>query len=190
MGLIGLVATYGYFIIFLGGLFEGEIFLILGGLAAHEAFLSLPLVLLFASLGALIGDTTCFLLGRYFGEAMLKRWPSLQKYRDLSQDLVNRNVEMIVVLLRFMYGFRNFVFFSLGMSEIKASKFLLYNSFAVIIWVALIGSVGYLFGDVLQVLIGNIKAFEFRIIAAVGLFIFILVLGFGSFKLALKRFFQ
>ena len=61
MTLINFISSYGYIAVFLGGIFEGETVLILGGLAAYGEFLKLPYVFIFALAGALISDWSWFL---------------------------------------------------------------------------------------------------------------------------------
>ena len=48
--LIPFIVAYGYPAIFLGGIFEGESMILIGGLAAYEGYLSLPLIYLYAVL--------------------------------------------------------------------------------------------------------------------------------------------
>ena len=84
-----LIAKYGYFVIFIGGVIEGGMVLVFGGLAAHERYLFLPFVILFAFLGALVSDFTFFYLGRRHGRGILLRWPHISKYTKKPQELVH-----------------------------------------------------------------------------------------------------
>ena len=66
-----LIRQYGYFAVLLGTFFEGETVLILGGIAAQQGHLRLPLVLLFAFLefGASVGqplDPKCERLQKWY----------------------------------------------------------------------------------------------------------------------------
>jgi membrane protein DedA with SNARE-associated domain len=74
-----LIQSYGYLAILIGTLFEGETILVLGGFAAHRGHLSLPVVVLVAFAGSLLGDQTMFWVGHIYGGALLRRWPSLQR---------------------------------------------------------------------------------------------------------------
>ena len=57
------VQNYGYGALFLGTLLEGETVLILAGLMAHMGLMKLPLVVLVALLGSVLGDQFYFFLG-------------------------------------------------------------------------------------------------------------------------------
>ncbi len=67
LDLNALIAAYGYWVIFLGCLLEGETVLILGGMAAHQGALQLLQVIGLATLGGMLGDQLLFWTGRYSG---------------------------------------------------------------------------------------------------------------------------
>jgi membrane protein DedA with SNARE-associated domain len=71
-----------------------------------------------------------------------------------------------------MYGFRHIVPFSLGMTTFPVKKFVFFNSLGAILWVTVFGSLGFLFGDILEVAFGHIKRYELSLIVLV-VFIFI-----------------
>lgn len=62
--------------IFAGFLFPGEVVVLLGGVLANEQRLSLWAVILAGSLGAIIGDSIGYEVGRHFGERLLARLPA------------------------------------------------------------------------------------------------------------------
>ena len=56
MSLVELIATYGYYAVFLGAFIEGETVLILAGIAAHRGYLDLTTVIGVAFAGGWLGD--------------------------------------------------------------------------------------------------------------------------------------
>lgn len=170
--MIHLIITYGYLVVFLVSIFEGESMLILGGFAVYEGYLSLGPLFLAAFLGAVTGDTAWFLLGRYKGHKLMHKYEWFRKYMGKPLKVIHAKPEVTAFALRFMYGFRHIIPFGLGMSSLSIKKFIFWNFSAAILWVLLIGSVGYMFGDLLEEILGNIKRYEFGIIAVV-----ILVIG-------------
>jgi len=60
LDLNALLATYGYWVVFIGCLLEGETVLILGGMAAHQQVLQLWPVMAWASVGGMLGDQMLF----------------------------------------------------------------------------------------------------------------------------------
>ncbi|MEK7552289.1 MAG: DedA family protein [Patescibacteria group bacterium] len=159
-----LILTYGYPFIFLGSMLEGEVVLVLGGLVAYAGILKLHFILLFAILGAITADICWFMIGRKKGIRIFEKYPWLEKLSRKPQAMIHKNPKVVSFLMRFMYGFRNVVPLSLGMSSIKTSTFILYNSLGAVIWVLVIGLAGYFFGDIMEVFIGRLRHNEFRII--------------------------
>ena len=171
------VDTYGYVAILIGSFLEGETILVLGGLAAHTGYLHLPFVILTAFVGTLCGDQLFFLLGRWRSDAFLKRRPAWNARVEKAQRLLDRFRIPIILGFRFFYGLRTVTPFVIGMSKIPTARFVVINALGAMIWAIVVGTGGYLFGDALEILIGNIKHHElkvFGVIAAIGTVIWVI----------------
>ncbi|MBU6431404.1 MAG: DedA family protein [Patescibacteria group bacterium] len=164
MSLISFIISYGYIAVFFGGIFEGEAVLILGGLAAYGGFLKLPLVLFFALIGAMVSDWSWFFAGRHKGKKLIEKWPKLKNLMLKPQKHIDKRAAFLSFALRFMYGFRTIVPLSLGMSTIKTPVFLFFNSLGLMCWVLSVGIAGYFFGDIMEIFLGRLKRYEFKII--------------------------
>ena len=173
-GLFAFIASYGYFAVFIGAIFEGETVLILGGLLAEQNHLSLSLIMLSAFLGSTFGDTSWFLLGKYGGTRVLQRLPFLARLTSGPIGLVSRKPRLLSLLMRFMFGFRTIVPFSIGMSKLKTLTFMGWNGLGVLLWVTIFGGVGYGFGAVIETFFGRIRRFELIVII-------VIVLAFALF---------
>jgi len=103
---VSLIEKYGYVATFAGSVIEGESLLILSGLAAHRGYLSFPLVVLVGALGGAIGDMAFFLLGRYYGSALLARFPRFAPAADHVHAMIERHPVATILAVRFMYGLR------------------------------------------------------------------------------------
>jgi membrane protein DedA with SNARE-associated domain len=55
----------------------------------------------------------------------------------------------------------------IGMSRVKTSRFVLLDFAGALVWATVIGSLGYLFGNVMVLIMGNIKKYELMIMAVV-----------------------
>lgn len=160
MSLEELVSTYGYAAIVLGTFLEGETVLILGGFAAHRGYLDLTLVIASAFAGTLFGDQLYFYLGRTRGQKALEKRPHWQSRSQRVLSLLERNQTLLILGFRFFYGFRTITPFVLGISGVPPLRFLILNLLGALIWSVAIGVLGYLFGQTLDILIGNIKRYE------------------------------
>ena len=172
--IIDFILSYGYVAILLGSFFDGETVLILGGLAVHQGLLDLPLVFLCSLIGTLISDNTFFLLGRYKGHKLVAKYKFFSKLTVVSEKISGKRAPFLAFAMRFMYGFRHLVPFSLGMSTIKIRTFLLFNFLGGLTWVLVAGFAGYLFGDVLEIFFGHLRRYEFRVIVIT---IIVVILG-------------
>jgi membrane protein DedA with SNARE-associated domain len=182
-----LIILYGYPIVFLGAIFEGETILILGGFAVQEQLMSFPLLLFFAFLGAICGDFGWFLLGRFRGEKILTSWTWLQKTSTRPRDMISSRPKTVALFLRFMYGFRHVVPFSLGMSNIRTRTFLVLNAIGACLWVVAAGTAGYLFGSVMEAYLGRIRHYEVRIIIIAVLIVVFINAGMRLFKILARK---
>lgn len=160
MSLPELLSQYGYFAVFIGSILEGETILVLAGFAAHQGYLSFPVVVLLALLGGTLGDQIYFFLGRFYGGNILARFPQLASRTGSVRQLIERYHTSLIVGVRFMYGFRIIGPLVIGMSEVCAWRFILLNLCGATAWSILIGGAGYLFGQTLQLLTINIKRYE------------------------------
>jgi membrane protein DedA with SNARE-associated domain len=166
-GIISFIISYGYLTLFLGGIFEGETVLLLGGTAVYEGYLIFGFALLFSVLGASLGDLLWFIAGRFYGEKIINRFVWVKKATSGPIYFINQKPELLAFFMRFMYGFRNIIPFSLGMSSIKTTRFILFNLFGAICWALFLLSAGYALGGTIDSLIGRIKKIEFSLVAII-----------------------
>ena len=166
INLESLVSTYGYPALLVGTFLEGETILVIAGFLAHRGYLELPWVIVIAFLGTFSGDQLYFWLGRIKGVSFLTRRPSYQRGVKKAQDLLEKHQTLIILGFRFVYGLRTVTPFAIGMSNIKAKQFIGLNAMGALVWAVIVGSGGYLFGNVLEIIIGDIKHYELEILVA------------------------
>lgn len=172
-----LIRSYGYLAVVVGTFLEGETVLVLAGIAAHLGYLQLPWVFLAAFMGALSGDLLYFFLGRRHGPAILRKHPQWQTRIDQLQKLLARYHSPVILMSRFLYGLRMVAPFALGLGHVPPGKYLLLDATSVLVWTVAVAGGGYLFGNFLEILIGDVKRYELGImaaIAAVGLLIWVI----------------
>lgn len=160
MTLTQVVAEYGYLAVFIGAILEGETILILAGFAAQQGYLSFPSVVAIALCGSALGDQAFFFLGRRYGEFLLKRFPQLDPHAQQVNRLLLRYQTGLIIGVRFMYGLRIAGPIAIGMSEVAAWRFILFNLLGAAIWAPLVTGAGYLFGQSLEWLFADIRRYE------------------------------
>jgi membrane protein DedA with SNARE-associated domain len=82
----------------------------------------------------------------------------------------------LILAFRFLYGLRIVAPFAMGMSSVPATQFVLLNILGAMAWALLVGVGGYLFGNALEIMIGDLKRHEMKIIAVL-LFGWMLIWG-------------
>ncbi|MFH2012617.1 MAG: DedA family protein [Pseudomonadota bacterium] len=169
MSFESLISTYGYTAIAIGTFFEGETILVLAGFASHQGYLKLPLVVIYGFLGTLFGDQLYFHIGRVKGINFLEKRPRWKSKSKRVFDLLQRNQLLLILGFRFVYGMRTVTPFLIGASGISPLRFLVLNSIGGFLWAVSIGILGYIFGRVLVLLIGNIERYELFLFLALAL---------------------
>ena len=163
-----LIASYGYYAVFLGALLEGETLVVMAGFAAHRGYLELPWVMACAGAGGFLGDQFYFYLGRRHGDFVRNRIHFLEQHTGRVNRLLARYGVLVIVLMRFVYG-RIVGPALLGMSEVAAWRFALFNFCGAVLWAALIGGIGFLFGRSLEAVLPNLHRYEMLVLAALAL---------------------
>ena len=172
MSLEELISTYGYTAVGVGTFLEGETILILGGFAAHRGYLELPWVIVCAFFGTLFGDQLFFYIGRTKGKSALEKRPHWKTKSEKVFRLLDRHQILLILGFRFLYGLRTVTPFIIGASKIAPTRFLILNILGASLWAIIIGTMGYLFGHTLEIIIGDIKQYEllaFSMLAGIGM---------------------
>lgn len=135
---------------FVGVILPGEIGVILGGVLANQHKLPLAAVLVAGILGAIIGDSIGYWVGKRYGETILSKIPN----RILKPEHIKRSEESIrhfggkaVFLGRFTAALRALVPGMAGMSHIRYGRFLAWNVLGGAVWATAFVILGYLAGS-------------------------------------------
>ena len=159
---------YGYLAVFLiialesAGLpLPGEATLISAAIyAATSHDLILPLIILWASAGAIVGDNAGVWIGRRFGLALLLRHGAriglTEPRLKLGQYLFSRYGGKIVFFGRFIAVLRALAAVLAGANRYPWRRFIIFNAVGGIVWTASYGSAAYLFGQSMHQLEGPI----------------------------------
>ena len=134
---------------FVGFVFPGEIACLLGGVAAFEGGVSLTAVTIVAILGAVIGDSVGYAIGRRFGESLLRRLPQRvvkPEHVAKSKAAINRLGGKAVFVGRFTAALRVLVPGLCGMAGMRYRTFAAWNVAGGVIWAGGSVALGFLAG--------------------------------------------
>ena len=163
LDLPALLHQYGYLVIFLGTLAEGESLLVLGSYFAHRGYLELGGVMLTAFVGAVCGDQLFFHLGRRHAKGLLERFPKLRDKVNVALRRVEDHQVKVVLSMRFLWGLRIALPVALGLTNMSARRYLLVNLVSAAIWSTVFSLAGYGVSRVLSQVIGNLHHYEWWI---------------------------
>jgi membrane protein DedA with SNARE-associated domain len=148
-------ANYGYpgiFLIVAGdGVFPvlpGETAVITGAVFAASGKLTLLLVILAGALGAILGDSTAYWVGRAGGQRIrsgLMRMAGKERI-EAGERMVRRRGPALVFVGRFLPGLRLAVNLACGAGGMDFRRFLLFDSMGAVVWSTQAALLGYFAG--------------------------------------------
>jgi membrane-associated protein len=159
--LLTFVHNYGaltYFILFLIILLEtglvvtpflpGDSLIFTAGALASLHLLNFFGLLILFIIAASLGDSLNYFIGRKFGSKLSQSTKVNTKYLRETENFYKQKGPKFIVLARFIPIVRTFAPFVAGIGEMNYSKFISYNIFGATLWVGLMVSIGYFFGNI------------------------------------------
>jgi membrane protein DedA with SNARE-associated domain len=163
MSLAYIISTFGYPAVLIGALLEGETVLILAGFFAFMGYMQLPWVILTAFVGTYGGDQLFYFTGKLKGRGIISNRPAWKLRAEKVLTMVTRHQILMILGFRFIWGIRAITPFLFGAIGVKTVDFLLWNTIGAVVWSIAITLLGYYFGSSLQLILGEIKKYEFWI---------------------------
>jgi membrane protein DedA with SNARE-associated domain len=143
MDLPVLLHEYGYLLIFLGTLAEGETLLVLGGYFAHRGYLDLGGVITTSFVAAVCGDQLFFHLGRRHARSLLVRFPRLRAKVNVALCRLEDHQVKVVLSMRFLWGLRIALPVALGLTGMDARRFFWLNLLSAAVWSSAFALLGF-----------------------------------------------
>jgi membrane-associated protein len=134
-------------------LVPSETAVITGGVLASSGDMHLSLLIFGAALGAVAGDNTVYLLGRYFGEPLRRRFfgsERAQKRVRWAERQVGERGGLLIIVGRFIPGGRTVVTFASGSLEMRWRRFIAFDVLAGAIWAFYAAGLGYFGGKAFE----------------------------------------
>ncbi len=186
-GLEHLLGEYGYGLVFIVIMLEamglplpGESMIIGAAIyAATTHKLDITIVVPAAIVGAIMGDNFGYLIGRWAGFPLLRRFGAkvglTEKRLNVGRYLFKRHGGKLVFVGRFIAFLRTFVALLAGANGMEWKTFLVWNAVGGVVWATLYGVGAYLLGNLATRLAGPV-GIGIGIVAAIAVVISVLVL--------------
>lgn len=130
--------------------FPGDTLLFIAGALCALGEMNLFLLMLLLITAAVTGNTLNYWIGEAIGQRVFTH-----DYRWLNKDALRRTHDFFekhggktIVLARFVPVVRTFAPFVAGVSDMTHARFQMYNITGAVLWVALLTTAGYFFGNI------------------------------------------
>jgi phosphatidylglycerol lysyltransferase len=158
-----LLLKYGYAVLFLGVLVEGEAFVVAGGILAHRGLLSLPIVLVLSVVANSITNQFYFFAARARGRQWLEaRYGSHKRYHQVV-ELMSRHGSWLLVFNRYAYGFRMLICAACGALGMEVPRFTLLSILSGVAWAVPTGIASYYAGGTVVALLHRAHRYGLRV---------------------------
>lgn len=161
-----------------------EVILVFGGFMTTYTSLNIPIMILAATLGSLLGAIVLYYIGKIFNKERLKRIVNgkIGKVLRLKASDIEKADKWFdtkgnktVFFCRFIPIVRSLISIPAGMSEMPMQKFLLYTISGSLIWNTVLIIVGSIVGDKWETIVGYLDNFS-NIILIILVIIFVVAL--------------
>lgn len=149
----------------LGFFLPGDSLLLTAGILAQQGKFSLAGVMLAVALGAIVGDSTGYLIGKRFGPGVFSRQDSRlfrPEYVERTQAFFERYGGLALVLARFVPVVRTVAPTLAGVGQMSYLRFLTYNAVGGVLWAIIVPLLGYWLGG----LIPNLDRYILLVVGA------------------------
>ena len=135
--------------LFVGFFLPGDSLLVTAGIIAAAGQLDIRLLIIFATLAAIVGDQTGYVIGRRAGEALDRRYSRFHAHLERAHEFYETYGAKTIVLARFVPIVRTFVPAVAGAARMNYRKFVTYNVAGGILWVFSTTLLGYALGSMI-----------------------------------------
>ena len=136
---------------FLMPFLPGDALIFTIGLLAQEGSLNIYLVIPLLIFAAILGDNLNYYVGKRFGEYIMnseKDFFIKKKHLEKAKDFFDKNGKNSIIIARFVPVIRTIVTFLCGSTKVKYSTFLSFSMIGAVLWVGVIGLLGYNLGKI------------------------------------------
>ena len=146
-----------------------EVILVFGGFMTTYTSLNIPIMILAATLGSLLGAIVLYYIGKIFNKERLKKIISgkIGKVLRLKASDIEKADKWFdtkgnktVFFCRFIPIVRSLISIPAGMSEMPMQKFLIYTILGSLIWNTVLIVVGSIVGDKWETIVGYLDNFS------------------------------
>jgi phosphatidylglycerol lysyltransferase len=160
-----LLIKYGYLILLLGVMVEGEAFLLAGAFLAHQDLLHLPKVVAIALVANCAADQAYYMIARTRGRAWLEKRFGQHPHYKQAVTWMTKYADWLLLFSRYAFGFRIIIPAACGAMNMPAMRFSVINIIAGTIWAIPVALIGYYLGHTAQAALSHAGHYQIWIAA-------------------------
>lgn len=154
-----IIEQYGIYAVFFLCTVEGDITLLISGVMAHGGFFGnygFLQVLIFGTLGGMVGDSVGYGVGRLFHENA-KHYRFYQVAQPRVEKLIEKFGNSAIIISKYIYGLRVAMCVFYGVGKMPFLRFIGLSALSCSIWVLMLSGIGYFFSGAVTSIIGDYK---------------------------------
>ena len=149
--------TWGYLAIAFFSFGGSMLIVATAGVFAYLGHINLFYALAIAAFFNFLGDNFLFYLGRFNKKEIYKYLAKHKRKLAITRLLMKKYGSLAIFIQKFIYGVKTLIPIVMGLSKYDFKKFIIYNFFASILFVATIGLSAYYFSDIIIAIFNYIK---------------------------------
>ena len=152
-----IIEQYGIYAVFFLCTVEGDITLLISGVMAHGGFFggySFLKVILFGTLGGMVGDSFGYMVGRIFHENA-KDYRFYQVAQPRVEKLIEKFGGSAIVISKYIYGIRVAMCVFYGVGRMPFLRFIGLSALSCGLWVTILSGIGYFFSGAITSILGD-----------------------------------
>ena|SRR3989344_9247582 len=137
----------------IGFFLPGDSLLFVAGFLASQGYFNIWLLAAVCLLGAVLGDSVGYAIGKKMGPRLFRREDSLLFHKDnlnRAKTFYDRHGGLTIVLARFLPVIRTFAPILAGVGRMRYPLFFFYNIIGGILWVLGLTSLGFVLGNTVE----------------------------------------
>jgi membrane protein DedA with SNARE-associated domain len=159
--------VWPYVALALTGIITEEATPLIGGLAAHDARLILPLVGLWVAVGTWVADILLYCLGRLRAPWVRRRYPRVRTFIVRALRIVRRHPWRSSLAVRWAYGLRLTLPIACGAARIPILTYAIGSAISALTWSFFFALIGWGFGRTTLIVLGHVRRYERALVAII-----------------------
>ena len=159
-----LFLQFGYAMVFLAAAIEGDATLLTATYLAHRGYLRIIPVVIAATLGSIAVNQIYFWAARRYGRQHVADLGRRPVYARVLGWIARYGVQLVLGS-RFIYGCRIAIPVACGATGMSPARFAVGDVIGAVIWSTIVGAAGYAMGQALELLVHDLRRYEWWIVA-------------------------